>query len=295
MEGKPMRDAAVCINSQPFSVTESVLYATCSQVTNSFPPHRHDFVEIEFIIAGRGTQIINGIKYPLEKGSLCVMFPWHIHEISACEDGPLDLFKCHFPVEFLLDEKNSYSVLNGLISKSSMLSPVVLMDGAIYDKIFTLFTDIIEEYKGVQTWSEELIRTKIAEIILYFDRHRKSLQPKTGVEIKNEDAWKIIEFIHRSYNDDLTLRQVSKKFNTDVSLLNQLFKEYTGLNFDELLLEIRIRNACALLSYPHISISRIAEVVGYKSLETFHRSFMQIKGISPNKYRKTHFNLKEYN
>jgi hypothetical protein len=85
---------------------ESVLFVNrsllkCGQDRNvRFPPHRHDFVEIEFIAAGVGKQIVNGIAYPLAKGAISVLFPWHIHEITGDARQPLDVFKCQFPLEF---------------------------------------------------------------------------------------------------------------------------------------------------------------------------------------------------
>ena len=286
-----MHDIPVCLNSQTFSATESVLYVSRFCLPHSFPPHRHDFVEMEFIIAGRGTQIINGMEYPLTKGSLCVLLPWHIHEIMTDEQDPLEIFKCHFPLEFFLDKNNPSLELSDLILKSKTLPTTINLDSADYDKIHTLFADLKDEYGDMKDYREALIKAKIAEIIIYFDRFRETVRPGRNRGAQDEQSiWKAIEFIHMSFETDVTLEQIANKFHCSASRLNQLFEKYTGLHFDELLHEVRIRNACALLPYPPISISEVALSVGYKSLEAFYRSFKRVKGISPGNYRKLYFN-----
>ncbi|MDR1531459.1 MAG: helix-turn-helix domain-containing protein [Clostridiales bacterium] len=192
-----------------------------------------------------------------------------------------------------LNENNPFLELSELFIRSKTLPPFVTVGADIYDKICALFTEIQNEYADTRDWREALIKAKIYEILIYFDRARRESQTLAASgEGDGQNVWRAIEHIHIAFNTDLTLEGIASKFKISAPLLNQLFKEHTGLSFAELLQDARIRNACALLQYPHISVAQIAASVGYKSFDLFHRSFKRVKGISPAHYRKCNLNYR---
>jgi len=291
-----MYDIPVCLTSQHFSTMDTAYYVSCGALPHDIFPHRHDFVELELILSGQGTEIINGVEYQLKRGSLCTLLPWHIHEVMTNEEDPLEIFKCHFPLDFLLDENNPSFELSDMILQDKTLPPVISLASKDYEKIHGIFSDLKDEHENMKTWKESLIQAKIAEIIIYFDRIRRAALPsadKDGQEEQN--IWKAIEFIHKSFEREITLTEVADKFHYSKTRLNESLMKYTGLHFEDLLQEIRIRNACAFLPFPLMSVSEIASLVGYKSLESFYRAFKRVKGISPGNYRKLYFNNTDRN
>jgi AraC-like DNA-binding protein len=65
-------------------------------------------------------------------------------------------------------------------------------------------------------------------------------------------------------------------------------------NFNALLHEYRLRDACALLADPakaHLPILTIALDVGYQSIAPFNQAFRDAKGCTPSAYRRQHSKL----
>ncbi len=97
----------------------------------------------------------------------------------------------------------------------------------------------------------------------------------------------IREFIQRNYADNnLSLSVLADKFNYSPAYLSLFFKEQMGNNFSDYLEEVRMNHAEDLLMNSFMSVSEIAEAVGYNSANTFCRAFRRIYGMSPGQYRR---------
>jgi AraC-like DNA-binding protein/ligand-binding sensor protein len=95
------------------------------------------------------------------------------------------------------------------------------------------------------------------------------------------------EYIQTHQADDLSLEKVARVVNTSASYFCRLFRKTTGMKFTEYVTRLRIERARNLLLNPHVRISEVAYEVGFQSLTHFNRSFRQVVGQSPTKYRET--------
>ncbi|AFH60326.2 helix-turn-helix domain-containing protein [Paenibacillus caseinilyticus] len=88
------------------------------------------------------------------------------------------------------------------------------------------------------------------------------------------------------HNADLSLQHLSESFGVHVKTVSRLFKEEAGINFIELLTQIRVERAKELLSTTDDSIQDITLRVGYLHPNTFIRSFKKQTGQTPGDFRK---------
>jgi YesN/AraC family two-component response regulator len=65
-----------------------------------------------------------------------------------------------------------------------------------------------------------------------------------------------------------------------------MFKDYTGGNFIDYLMEIRICKSKELLAETNGKIRDIAEAVGYANVNSFTRIFKKMTGLTPSEYRE---------
>lgn len=97
----------------------------------------------------------------------------------------------------------------------------------------------------------------------------------------------IKRYLESNYNDqDLGLYKVASEFNLCEGYVSHFFKEQTDINFTDYLEKIRLDNAKELLKNPALSITEIAETVGYNSPQSFRRAFKRVFGVSPTDIRK---------
>ncbi|MCR5234066.1 MAG: response regulator [Lachnospiraceae bacterium] len=92
--------------------------------------------------------------------------------------------------------------------------------------------------------------------------------------------------IRNNYAENLTLRELSRKYYVNSSYLGQTFKKKYGQSFKDYLCSVRIDEAAKQLLSTDEKIANIAENVGYRDPDYFLLKFTQVMGISPAKYRK---------
>jgi len=83
-------------SSLPFRIFHQKLFEPCEL-------HWHEFYELTYIVAGEGVNVVNGISFPLTKGSIFLLTPADFHQISPTPESCL-LYNVIFTDE-LLDEE----------------------------------------------------------------------------------------------------------------------------------------------------------------------------------------------
>ncbi|RKN79210.1 helix-turn-helix domain-containing protein [Paenibacillus ginsengarvi] len=113
------------------------------------------------------------------------------------------------------------------------------------------------------------------------------IRQKRASREKTETIDKITRFIRDNYmHGDMSLNYLSERFRLSVSHLSKMFKDYTGGNFIDYLMEIRICKSKELLAETNGKIRDIAEAVGYANVNSFTRIFKKMTGLTPSEYRE---------
>lgn len=94
-----------------------------------------------------------------------------------------------------------------------------------------------------------------------------------------------IKYIEQNYLHKISLSEVAEKTYVSQWHLSKLLNRKLGLNFSEILNNVRIKEAQKLLCDPSLRIGDIAEKVGFVDMAHFSRVFKKNLGISANEYR----------
>ena len=98
---------------------------------------------------------------------------------------------------------------------------------------------------------------------------------------------KIINFIGRHYNDELTLKQLSEISSFSKYHFHRLFTAHTGLSLYQYIRWLRMRKAAhQLIAFKDKTILDIALEAGFESHESFTRAFKQMCKLCPRDFRQ---------
>lgn len=103
---------------------------------------------------------------------------------------------------------------------------------------------------------------------------------------------KVYDFIQGHYHESISLRDVAKHLGFSAAYLTELVKNQTGEPINRWIIKRRVTAARNLLLETEQSVEKIAEAVGYQSINHFFRQFRQYYGTSPKAWRKA--NIKSY-
>jgi YesN/AraC family two-component response regulator len=100
-----------------------------------------------------------------------------------------------------------------------------------------------------------------------------------------------IGLIQERYWDQLSLSALARQVGMSKYRLSHLFREVLGVTFRDYLLKVRLERAKTLLAAGHISITEVAQDVGFGDLARFDKVFKRYTGFTPSAYRSS--NLRE--
>ncbi len=95
---------------------------------------------------------------------------------------------------------------------------------------------------------------------------------------------KALLYINQNYDKDLLLKNVADHVFFSEDYFGKLFKKYTGSNFSDYLLSVRMEKAVELLKTQRYSVAQIGQMSGYKNTNYFIKVFKDYTGHTPKKY-----------
>ena len=141
--------------------------------------------------------------------------------------------------------------------------------------------------------SLQLIRMDIERLFILMLRDSVSAEARPapaelrGVNKQNEERAILLEaerYIDAHIDEPLTMERIAAASGMSASLLNRLFKQYTGFGVIGCLRRARIREACRMIRETDYNFTQIAEKTGFQSIHYFSRTFKQIEGMTPTEY-----------
>lgn len=96
----------------------------------------------------------------------------------------------------------------------------------------------------------------------------------------------ILYYINHNYTDNLKLETIAPLFGYNSAYLGKIFTKQVGESFNSYLDRVRIDHSKELLQKDQLKVYEIAERVGYKNVDYFHKKFKKYVGESPAEYRK---------
>jgi AraC-like DNA-binding protein len=104
------------------------------------------------------------------------------------------------------------------------------------------------------------------------------------------DHYRKIQLAMRFINDNyhqttLHLEETARVAGMSPSHFSRTFRKVMGLTFQEYLVSRRIAKAQNLLRTSVLSVSQIAQAVGYSDITGFGRTFRKLSGHTPTAYR----------
>ena len=120
--------------------------------------------------------------------------------------------------------------------------------------------------------------------MMSFEEALKFAMEETGVNMENDMAERMINYIKANYSNDISLTDIAEHFNMSTCYLSTMFKHYTGENFKEYLNFYRVKKAKEYMQNRKMKMETVAKLVGCNSINTFIRIFKKYEGVSPGQY-----------
>ena len=126
------------------------------------------------------------------------------------------------------------------------------------------------------------------EILQFFSLQFEMYMNAIGTPTRENVINDILLYIEHNYRENLKLGTIAELFGYNSSYLGKVFHKTMGKNFNAYLDEVRINHSRQFLLDDNRKVYEIAQLVGYKNVDYFHKKFKKYVGMSPAEYRKVH-------
>lgn len=250
-------------------------------VDRDFRLHWHQCCEIEFVLSGKGSQLLNNTSYEMSPGTLYMLTPADCHSIEVIE--PIDIVGIMFEdklisrtiYERILTLETLGSNLNAKLEGQS-LSAVNGFFGALLGEDRIISTDASENAFG-ELYVSHLIDCILVELL------RSCPEAANGID-KSQIGTAIL-YLHSHYTETITLDTLAALTHLSRNYFSELFSASTGTSFKSYLIELRLRHARRLLANTDMSVTDICYSSGFDSFSNFMRTFKNKFGQTPLRFR----------
>lgn len=236
----------------------------------SWGPALRDHYLIHYIISGRGTYVCGDEIHHLRAGDLFIVYPNQIVSYSADREDPWQ----YCWVGFNGTEAQRLIDLTPFRPDRLILS---LRDDSIQRSMMDIY-----DARGNKPADE---MNMIGRLYLFLG---KLIDLKGSVREENDITSVYIEnalkFIQYNYSHSIDITSIADSIGISRSHLYRVFIKHLGLSPNDYLTQYRINRACSLLRNSDLTISNIANSVGYDDPLYFSRVFKKVKGVSPSMY-----------
>lgn len=258
---------------------------------SNVPPHRHEFVEICYLLSGSVEIVIQGKRMYLCEGDVCIMDSNVVHSIGKTTESDLMMNilmpKRYFSTTFLTTLIN-VQVVTGFLAE-------IISQKTAHDKYWLvhcwnnqdirysferIFCEFLEPTLGSASAIRYHIGLMLIEAVRHFDEDSDVSKEKSGKSIVPEVLLHIEE-----HCVSCTLGDVAEHFGYSATYLSKKLKQETGKSFQELVSEQRLNRVALMLINTDASIFEIAESCGYQNMAFFYQKFSQKFGMTPKEYR----------
>lgn len=258
-----------------------------------FPEHRHNYVEIMYVVQGSITHYIEGKELVLKKGDVLMLNQHVTHAIKKAEYEDIGINFIALPEFFeipltMLQKKNVIAdFVIGAMRQKNPVSHYLLFRLKEDPQIENLMENMIESMLHVHQNEDIVNQYSMGLVFLYLMNHLENLSHNSSIDYKETIVQAVLEYINSDCKN-ANLTKIAEDTHQSMTVLSKLIKQKTGYKFQELLQRRRFQKASYLLMETELTVEDIALEVGYENQSYFYRQFQKRYGMTPAKYRILH-------
>lgn len=244
-----------------------------------------------FIGSGKGVFSVGEKEFKVNKNDFVWVPPNTFNEMSGTSDEMRCIW-CH--LDLLYDSKRSklFRVPDGVANlepwKEYIQPPIgdplidslgglITLANPLHVK--TLFQDLCKTHK-IEPENSLKLAGIVYEILGEILNSHKRKDPIIG---KMDRA---VTLIREQLNHNLNVAALAKSVALSDSYFRTVFRKTQGAGPAAFHRELRIHEACNLMSHEGLNVSETAEALGFSGIQSFSRAFKDVMGISPKNYMK---------
>ncbi len=240
--------------------------------------HTHDsMIEIELLVEGNASQILNGHFYSLKKGALWISRPQDFHEVISSER--VNILNIQFKPGFI-----SRDLLSLLLDYQNDIC--MELSERDFSTVLTVAEAISAEYEKKESFSFDVIKRHIELMLLCVFRALGIAPIEKKENAQNAFIEKAILFLRTNFSENPSLAATAAHVHFNADYFAAQFKKQVGKTYYTYLTELKLEQAKNLILETDMALSIICFKCGFGNQSNFLRQFKRYFGCTPTQMRQ---------
>lgn len=258
---------------------------------SGMPEHRHDFVEINYMLSGSSVHHVDGETIELHQSEILLMDKDTIQSIDLLNEDDI-------LINILIKKETiSTSMLSEMVRNDSLVGKFMMEDTLLANQTTKHFMhfltnksdDAVEDVERIITEFfnkkiqynlkiDSLLELCLIDLARFCDNGNKMEKPESDLLIS------VLKYIDTFYMT-ASLADLGHKTGYNAKYLSRKLKSDTRKSFKELVSLKRYQVAINLLKTTDITVTELAYVLGFETPAAVYKMFSKFSDTPPNKNR----------
>ena len=237
-------------------------------------PHTHNHMELFYIVGGKGQFLIEDQLYPVDANNLVVINPNVSHTEVSLNAQPMEYIVLGIESVELTTSEHSNSQFCILNCFESV-------------EISSCIRNILREMELQNDGYEDICQAYLEILIIRLMRSTElSVLTAPSLSSGNRQCAAVKRYIDLHFKEALTLEHLAEEAHMNKYYLSHTFKREYGDSPINYMISRRINESKYLLAETDLSMSQIAQLLGFSSPSYFSQVFRRTHSVSPLEYRQ---------
>lgn len=269
----------------PMYLCHTEISSYTSETLVYVPDHWHEELEFIYVLDGHLEFMVNGkqIRINAREGIFVNSKRIHCNFSKAGEYGVFRILLIH-PSHLCASPYIQQKYIKPLLSPESV-DYIILKHGDWTEEVLNCFLPIVNAEESTK---EICLLSGSLHAIEIMYRNIDSTKQVTSTDPVHVNTFQnMLQYIYDHYTEKISLEEIADAGNVGKTLCAKLFKKFVQKTPGEYLIYYRIIKSTELLAASDLSIADIAYSSGFSSASNYTKTFHEIVGCTPIKYRNT--------
>lgn len=244
--------------------------------------HEQWCFEISVILSGVGIFSVGDKSYVVKENDIIINPSHGVHRIQA-KDNKLRYLYLGFT---FAEEDCGYMNEVKMFFNSSILNHKRSDSYAVGGMINCLLNEFHEEH----ALTNQLICNYLENILILTYRtftitYSKLVRAGENPHTVGSTIYSVIKYVENNIYSIMEIKAIASELNFNYSYLSHMFRKKTGITLQQHIMQKKIEKSCELIKEGRLSMTDIALMLNYESVQSFSKSFKRVMGVSPRTYK----------
>ena len=257
-------------------------------------PSYHDYLELGYIVEGKGVLNIENKKFIVKKDDLIVLGNHELHTWAKYKNEGFVILVIFFLPELVFKAGGievDFEYLKPFLFRNksfkNVIHPYRIDTSQIAVDMKKIYELVNYKNQNYEIESKTLLTCILLKLFKYYEK--ADLKADKSYIKKQDDMNRLkdlMAYLQKEYRSGITLNEAAKKANMSLHYFCKFFKKVVGQNFSNYLLSIKIDKAKEFLLTGKLTVAGAAYESGFGNLSYFYRKFKEFTGSSPKEFKQ---------